>query len=131
MSRASHLVLRPRQWYGWIMLPGYAGPHCAPVFVRQVEPLGTGRELLRVFYIDPFYAEGVQHFQQDLRVLHRTPTHLVAAIDGQPDRSGSLSELDGYWLRGLCPTLASYVPEAGNTQALLSRLFPGAVGASI
>lgn len=124
----SRLILRPRRWYGWIMLPGYAGPHCAPIFVRRVEPLKTGRGLLRIAYIDPFYAEGVQDFQRDLRVLHRTPTHLVAALDGNPDRSGSVSELDRDWLRTLCPTLDRYVAAAETPQALLNRLFPGMSG---
>src|SRR3972149_5077415 len=70
------------RWYAWQMIPGYIGersiPYCSPIYVTRVDPLRTGRSVLRLGLVNVFYAEGVQDFVLKLKMLKRASDYLVA-----------------------------------------------------
>ena len=75
------LQLMPRHWYGWQMLPGYFGvPYFSPIWVQEVTPRKTGKGILAVKFINMLYAEGVQDFHVNLRILKHEASYLTAEI---------------------------------------------------
>ena len=75
------LQLMPRYWYGWQMLPGYFGvPYFSPIWVQEVTPRKTGKGILAVKFINMLYAEGVQDFHVNLRILKHEASYLTAEI---------------------------------------------------
>lgn len=119
------LTLRADAWFGWLMLPGYLAPYFSVVCVHRVTPLKSGSGLLRLAYVDPGYAEGVQAFEHVLRIVRRTTTHLVAALPDDPERSIVVAGLTREWLR-LCRMEPNSNTEQEGLGAHLTRLFPGA-----
>lgn len=105
------LVLEPHRWYGWQMLPGYSGdvpvPYFSPIRIHAVTPLRTGASIVRVSFWNAFYAQGVQDFSLDLRLLLREANYLVARIryeSGTPsDRSAVISRIGVDWLARFAP----------------------------
>jgi hypothetical protein len=75
------LQLVPNAWYAMEVF-GASGaptnPHLSPIFLKAVEPLKTGRGLLKVEFFHANYPEGVQNKEYVLRVLHRALSHFVA-----------------------------------------------------
>lgn len=103
-----HLV-RGR-WYGWEMLPGYGelfSPYFSPIFVQVVLPKKTGHRRLRVSFVNIGYAEGVQDFELDLRVLEHQRGYMIVSLEygpeGPQDRCAVISELNHVWLNRFCP----------------------------
>ncbi len=100
------LRLTPGRWSAWQMLPGYgSGPYFSPISIHEVVPLHTGRGVLRLRFLNVMYAEGVQDFTKDLRVLTHTPEYLLAElVEGeQLRRSAVVSDLTIEWLRRCTP----------------------------
>ena len=89
------LQLLPNHWYIWQMLPGYSGDlpvsYCSPIWVRDVTPRKTGKGVLGLDFINTLYAEGVQSFTVDLRILKHEASYLVSEIlygkDGPSNRT--------------------------------------------
>lgn len=109
------LQLTPGTWYGWQMLPGYSGepyrPYFSPIQVTQVTPMKTGRGILQLAFLNALYAEGVQNFDANLRILKHEPSYLIAALEAEEvearGKSAVISHLDLEWLRRYCPELMS------------------------
>ena len=133
------LVLQPDRWYGWQMLPGYAGernvPYFSPILVREIVPRKTGRGVLTVRFFNALYAQGVEDFALDLRILRRAAAFLVADVlvgtEEQAERVGIVSHIEFEWLRRFCPGLWDARPpetfgtaEEGSVATYLSSLFP-------
>lgn len=100
-------------WYGWQMLPGYAGelciPYFSPVFVKDFKALKTGNGLFRIDFLNVAYAEGMQDFSMEIRVLKRAKDYLVGDIvEGKsvnPARCAIISNIEWGWLQRFCPEL--------------------------
>ncbi len=135
----SKFTLQPERWYAWQMLPGYAGernvPYFSPILLREVVPRKTGRGILKLRFRNALYADGVQEFAQEMRVLKHAADFLVAEIlvdrDIPSDRVGIVSHIEFEWLRRFCPGLweahppGSFGPvEQGSVSHYLRALFP-------
>jgi hypothetical protein len=134
------LQLVPKHWYGWQMLPGYVTgdnclPYFSPIWIQEVTPRKTGKNILAVRFINVLYAEGVQDFFLDLRVLKREASYLVSEIlyTGQStrDRTAIISHIDFDWLRRFYPDLCAAQPpssfgtaEERTISGYLDALFP-------
>lgn len=130
----------PGCWSGWQMFPGYFGEHCvpysSPVLFHEVRPLKTGKGLLRVKFLNAMYAEGVQTFELDLRVLKRSTSYLIAElVHGEKktsDRCAVISHIEFDWIRYCCPEIWWSRPPTScsgagqkNVQTYLGELFLG------
>jgi hypothetical protein len=126
MSQQEGFTILAGRWYGWQMMPGYAHwPYFSPILVHRMMPLKTGRGLLGLRFWNVGYAEGVQNFETELRVLKRTADFLVADIVGQPDRAALVSRLSFGWLEHCCPAalkLGQRQPDE-DPQSYLDRVF--------
>ena len=99
------------------MIPGYGGernvPYFSPIRVSRVTPKKTGRRILNVSFRNVLYAEGVQHFQLDLRILTHRPNYLIADLiygESGPERSAVISHIEFEWIRRMCPGILSARP---------------------
>ena len=122
-------TLSPQTWAAWQMLPGYGGesfvPYFSPIWVRTVQPLKTGKSRLRLEFDNLFYAQGVQDFGMEIRVLKRADSYLVAEIiDGlgaSTDRVAILGDIGFEWLKQFCPYLwRKQPPDSCSPQARAS-----------
>lgn len=125
----------PGLWYAWQMLPGYVGEFCvpyhSPIRVNAVIPAKTGKGLLKLDFWNAGYAEGVQNFTSDLRVLFRGEAYLVARIMPEAsDRCAVVSRMEFGWLDQYFPHLMASRSEQGegqdrktNVQQYLNSLF--------
>jgi hypothetical protein len=112
------LQLVPDGWYGWQMVPGYGGvrnvPYFSPIRVTQVTPKKTGKKILTLSFINVLYAEGVQDFTLDMRILKHEPDYLIAELlydaPGQEGRAAVVSHIEFEWIRRMCPGLWSERP---------------------
>lgn len=109
---SNRLVLEPRHWYGWQMLPGYIGdgfqPYFSPIHVHQIVPKKSGKRILRLDFFNALYAEGAKDFELDLRILKHENTYLVAELVYGPshsERTAIISTIDANWIRRYCPDL--------------------------
>lgn len=117
------LQLTPQHWYGWQTLPGYVNegniPYFSPIWVEEVTPRKTGRGILTIGFINALYAEGVQDFTVDLKVLKHQVGYLVSEIlyeDDPRDRTAIVSHIELEWIRRFCPELwTSRPPSAFST----------------
>jgi hypothetical protein len=132
------LQLTPKHWYGWQMLPGYVAernvPYFSPIWVQDVTPRKTGRRILTVRFINALYAEGVQDFALELRVLKHEINYLVSEIlypdQSMRDRTAIISNIEFDWIRRFCPDLWTARPpssfstvEQGSVSHYLKALF--------
>lgn len=113
------LILEEFRWYGWQMLPGYVcsteyEPYFSPIFVEKVEPLKTGRNLLRLHFFNAFYAQGVQGFVIDMKLIRKCPQYLIGILEkgeaSQSDRTFIVSAISFDWLKLCCPDLVKHSP---------------------
>jgi hypothetical protein len=112
-SLMSKFTLQPDRWYGWQMIPGYVGercvPYCCPIRVHKVEPLKSGKGIMKVDFWNTGYAAGVQGFSLDLQLLHRAKDYLVARIlygdSSTTDRCAVVSHIEFQWIQQFCPHL--------------------------
>ena len=111
------------------MLPGYFGermtPYCSPIYIQRVNPLKTGGGLLRLTFFNALYAEGVQDFQVDLKVLKRATNYLLADLPYDPERSAVVGHIEFQWLEQFCPNLISAHPPKSHSSVsvYLNELF--------
>jgi hypothetical protein len=100
-EQTNKLKLVPQSWYAWQMIPGYIGqrnvPYCSPIFVEGVAPKKTGKGILTLDFVNVFYADGVQSFSVDLKVLKHSKDYMVAdLLHGleEPDRAAIISHIE-------------------------------------
>ncbi len=80
-------------------------PYCSPIYVQRVQPLKTGNGLLRLEFFNALYAEGVQEFEIDLKVLKRAKNYLIADLPYDTERSAIIGHIEFSWLAQSCPAL--------------------------
>jgi hypothetical protein len=109
------LTILSEQWYGWQMLPGYSGdytPYYSPIYVESVAVLKTGKGLLRLRFFNAMYAEGVQGFSLELKVLDRHENYLIIRIVGNLHRNAVVSTIDFVWIKNHCTDLWYHRPSS-------------------
>ena len=136
-EQTNKLKLFPQSWYAWQMIPSYIGqrnvPYCSPIFVFLFVPKKTGKGFLSLYLVNVFYAEGVQGFSIDLKVLKHSENYLVADLlygSEGPDRSAIISHIEFAWIERFCPELWYYRPPSsiggaasGSVSLYLSEVF--------
>lgn len=128
------------RWLAWQMIPGYFGersvPYCSPIYVTRFRPLKTGKSIVRMAFHNALYAEGVQGFQLDMRILKRGKDYLVSELlygdTFDEVRCAVISHIEFGWVERFCPELwAQYPPsrtKAGATGSMsfyLNEIFFG------
>ena len=111
-------TLAPNRWYGWQMIPGYAGSRCvpyfSPVYMRKVTPKKSGKGIIQMEFLNVLYAEGVQWFEVNVRVTNRSANFLIGElIESQKSadaRCVVLSHIEFEWLRRFCPEIMGNSP---------------------
>lgn len=109
-------------WYGWQMLPSYTGEHCipyfSPIFVTYFKAHKSGKGLFRIEFLNAAYAEGMQEFSVEIRMLKRARDYLVGEIaedhGGSFARCSIISNIEAEWLRRFCPELVARHPQLTN-----------------
>ena len=122
----SRFTMENCRWYAWQMLPGYGDtPYYSPIWIRRVQPLKTGHSRLRLTFWNVAYAEGVQEFEVELRILKRSLLFLAADVVSQQDRLVIISEITTGWLRQCFPQWIEQrsILVTEDTQDLLTREF--------
>ncbi len=111
-SFEGRLKLNPGSWYAWQMIPGYIGersvPFCSPIYVQTVTPQKTGKKILKLEFINALYAEGVQNFSLDLKIIKHAPDFLIAELQHDEngiDRAAVISHIEFAWIERFCPSL--------------------------
>jgi hypothetical protein len=118
---AAKLQMAPKNWYGWQMLPGYGSgfPYFSPIWVQEVIPRKSGRGILGLKFINALYAEGVQDFTLDLRIIRHQASYLVAELlyegESSRDRTAIISKIELSWIRYLCPELWASRPASDSS----------------
>lgn len=131
------LKIAPGSWYGWQMIPGYIGqrnvPYCSPIYVNRIVPKKTGKGILTLDFANVCYAEGVQGFSLDLKLLKHSSDYLIADLlygpEG-PDRAAVISHIEFAWIERFCPDLWYHRPPSsiggaatGSVSIYLSEVF--------
>lgn len=124
----SLFALVPDHWYAWQMLPGYGiGHYYSPIRVSSVEPLKKGNDTLRLDFFNACYAEGVQSFSLEMKILHRSIDYMIVRLiyesEKDIDRCAVISQVTHEWLvkhAGLENIVTSGDEEIG---AILDRRF--------
>jgi hypothetical protein len=139
MMAQHRLKLVPDRWYGWQMIPGYGGernvPYFSPIRISRVTPKKSGNRVVNVSFWNVLYAQGVQNFQLDLRILARKPDYLIAEIlygeSGPADRCAVISHIEFEWIHRMCPGIWSARPPEsmgplaqGSVSIYLNEVFP-------
>lgn len=124
-------TLSPDTWRSWQMFPGYFGermtPYCSPIRICRIEPLKSGKGLLRLTFFNAFYAEGAQDLTLDLKVLKRASNYLLADLPYDEERSAVIGHIEFSWLEAFCPKLlAAHPPLSYSSVSLyLDGVFSG------
>lgn len=130
-------LLHKNRWFAWQMIPGYLGersvPYCSPIYITEVTPLKTGRGLIKVEFLNALYAQGVQDFCIDLKVLKRAKDYLVGELVYSPGedsgRVAIISHIEFQWVERFCPELWRLDPPnstshgADSISAYLNEVF--------
>jgi len=113
----SSVVLGPG-WWCWLEAPVVSpGWGASPVFVQCVEPLKTGKGMLRLSFIQAVHPVAAREREVVLRVLFRGDRHLVGTLkdDDGAIRTAILAAPDYGWLETYCPLLMRRRPPSGPT----------------
>lgn len=136
-KQTNNLKINPRSWYAWQMIPGYIGernvPYSSPIFVEKVVPENSENGILTLNFVNVLYAEGVQDFTLDLKVLKHSSDYLIADLlcgpEG-PDRAVIISHIEFAWIERFCPELWYQHPPSsiggaatGSVSIYLSEVF--------
>ncbi len=77
--------------------------------LRIFKVLKTGNGLFRIDFLNVAYAEGMQDFSMEMRVLKRAKDYLVGEIvevqSVNPARCTIISNIEWRWLQRFCPEL--------------------------
>ena len=125
------MQLSENKWYTWIMLPGYGAgfdPYISPIQVKNIIPKKTGRNILTLHFFNAFYAQGVQGFVQDLKIVGKGESYIVGKLvyegENTNQRMAIIGEMSFPWLEKECPFMTRKFPpkEKEDVQEYLSRL---------
>lgn len=119
----SGVVLGPG-WWCWLEAPVVSpGWGASPVFVRGVEPLKTGKGMLRLSFIQAVHPIVAGEREVVVRVLVRGDRHLAGTLkdDGGEIRTAILSAPDYGWLETYCPLLLRRRPPSGPTFVIVGQ----------
>ena len=119
----TQFTLQEDRWVAWQMVPGYMGersvPYCSPIYVTAVKPLKTGKSILELEFLNVLYAQGVQDFRLDIRVLKRAKDFLVGELIYAPGedsgRVAIISHIEFSWVERFCPELWYYRPPSSTS----------------
>lgn len=106
MNRA-RLNLESDQIYGMTMYPGYGGgPYRTPIQVLSIQSLG--QRTYELFFLNIFYAAGVQGMSYRLRTLKREADYIAAEVGPQDvsDRMVVIERMTKGWIRDNAPELS-------------------------
>ena len=90
MNNSSRLILKNDVWYSLQMLPGYhssLSPYYSPIKVQEINPLKTGKSILRIRFLNVGYAQGVQDFKKEIRIIKHSENYLIANLIDSPERA--------------------------------------------
>ena len=121
------------------MIPGYFGersiPYCSPIYVTGFRPLKTGKSTAKISFYNALYAEGVQDFELDMRILYRGKNYLLSELlygeSAGDDRCAVISHIEFGWVRSFCPELWTEHPPSrtkagdGSISLYLDEVFFG------
>ena len=89
------------------MYPGYGDePYRSPIRIGAIKPLKTGQGLIRLNFLNAFYAVGVRQFDIVLRTLKRSPDFIALEpyVDKKPkNRLVVIHEVSVPWMRSVWP----------------------------
>ena len=103
------------------MLPGYGStPYFSPIRIESVTPMKTGRKVLEVHFFNAFYAQGVQDFTVNLRILKHTSEYLIADLESDPShpRSAVITSISFEWIHQFAPSVWDSSPPPKSTPGL-------------
>jgi hypothetical protein len=107
------MKLKPGHWYGWQMLPGYGnGPYFSPIRIENAPSVPGVGQTFNLAFLNAQYARGVRNFSQDLTVLFKSDSYIVAALkhpNVPATRTGIISKMTANWLRRCCPDVAGFL----------------------
>lgn len=101
-------TLERGKWAGWqeqpVPDPGW-GP--SPILITDVQPLKTGKGVLRISFIHPIRPVTAKRRTIDLRILLRAATHMVGTFKDEDGtrRTAVVSSADYDWITSFCPVL--------------------------
>lgn len=82
-------------------------PYFSPIYVRAVTPKKSGRRELTLQFLNAEYAEGVQEFSLNLRILKHANEYIVSELiyseEASVDRVAIVSRIEFEWMRRFCP----------------------------
>lgn len=115
----------PGHWYGWQMLPGYAGPYYSPIRIKQCE-VAELESALNVAFHNLCYASGVRNFETKLTNVFWTDDFVSGTIDNGdliPNRLGIITAITPRWISHFCKDIGSdFQTFDGGEQDLFERL---------
>lgn len=116
-------------WWGWQELPvRFPGWGASPVLVERVEPLKSGKGILRIGFIHAMRPVAACRRSVDLRVIHRAASHLVGLHRGGDgvERTVILSVADYGWIESFSgPFLRRRPPRVPTLHIVGKPLPPG------
>ena len=100
-------------------------PYCSPIYITSVIPLKSGKNLLRVGFCNLLYAEGVQDFELEFKVLKRAENYMLVDLPYHEDRSAVVGHIEFMWLEKFCPELTRIHPidGQGSVSLYLDNIF--------
>lgn len=104
-------AIQPRHWFACRTVPdlriGWSSMAASPVFVTEVEPLKTGKGILRLKLIPLLYPTGPSEIQIDLRVIHHREGYLVGVAKelAGAEHTVILEQVSFGWLEQHCPSI--------------------------
>ena len=115
-------------WFAWQMVPGYIGersvPYCSPIYVTGITPLKSGKGLITLEFLNALYAQGVQDFCLDIKVLKRAKDYLVGELvyssDEDSGRVAVISHIEFSWVERFCPELWYHRPPSSTSHGASS-----------
>ena len=105
-------------WWCWLEVPVVSpGWGASPVFVQRVEPLKTGKGMLRLSFIQAIHPVTAHEREVVLRILFRADRHLVGTLkdDDGAIRTAILTGPNYGWLETYCPPLLRRRPPSDPT----------------
>lgn len=110
-------MLEPRSWSGLTEVPAY-GPYfvSTPVYVTAVQPLKTGKGLLRVDFAQPLIPGGGLRRTIIGKVVQKTREHITLIYEDEDEielHTAIFSSPSFDWLDTFCPALMERRPKSG------------------
>jgi len=112
-------AIQPQCWIACRTIPdlqiGWSAMTASPGFVTDVQPLKTGKGILRLTLIPLLYPTGPSEIQIDLRIIHRRDDYLVGICKdfGGAERTLILETISFKWLEQHCPRYTKGWRQAG------------------